>query len=67
MLNIYLYFLPVKNKEFVYRGNEYEKLGTFQQRLQSEFSGTTILGSNNPPSDEVRNSDGQCILDKQIK
>lgn len=51
-----------QNKEFVYRGNEYEKLVSFQQRLQSEFTGATILGSICPPSDSVKLSDGQCIL-----
>lgn len=55
-------FRSLQNKEFVYRGNEYEKLGSFQQRLQSEFAGATILGSNSPPSDPIKMGEGQCIL-----
>ena len=52
----------LKNKEFIYRGNEYEKLETFQCHFLSEFSDATIMTTNSPPTDEIKMADVQCIL-----
>ena len=57
MVNLYS-----QNKEFVYRGDECEKLPSFQQRQQSQFSGATILGSNSPPTEEIKSGDELRIL-----
>nr|CAD7432042.1 unnamed protein product [Timema monikensis] len=54
--------LFVRNKLFVYRGLEYERIGAFTQRLQTEFPSAQILMKNSPPDDSIINSDGQCIL-----
>lgn len=31
-----------KNKAFVYRGQEYEKIGSFNQRLKAQFSDAQV-------------------------
>ena len=57
----------LQNKEFVYRGNECERVGDFIQRLQSEFTGATILSSSAPPSENIKNSEGQCLQILSVK
>lgn len=52
----------LQNKQFVYRGLEYERIGAFTQRLQTEFPSAQILMKNTPPDDAIINSEGQCIL-----
>lgn len=46
----------------MYRGLEYERIGAFTQRLQTEFPSAQILMKNTPPDDTIINSEGQCIL-----
>lgn len=58
--------LFVRNKQFIYRGLEYERIGAFQQRLQTEFSSANILMKNAPSIDTIVNSEGQCILFMQL-
>ncbi|XP_055305427.1 dedicator of cytokinesis protein 3 isoform X2 [Sitodiplosis mosellana] len=41
--------LFVRNKQFIYRGLEYERIGAFTQRLQIEFPQAQILTKNTPP------------------
>lgn len=50
----------IQNKEFVYRGLEYERIEAFTQRLQTEFPSAQILTKNNPPSHAIKQSDSQC-------
>ena len=45
----------------MYRGLEYERIGSFTTRLQAEFPSAQILTKNAPPDDNVLNSDGQCM------
>jgi hypothetical protein len=52
----------MQNKEFIYRGKEYEKLETFKNHFLSEFSDATILSTNNLPGDDIKQADAQCIL-----
>ncbi|KAG8233145.1 hypothetical protein J437_LFUL010375, partial [Ladona fulva] len=59
--------LFVRNKEFVYRGLEYERIGAFTQRLQTEFPSANILTKNTPPDDSITNSDGQYIQICNVK
>ncbi|GLH11496.1 uncharacterized protein GBIM_16259 [Gryllus bimaculatus] len=49
--------LFVRNKLFVYRGLEYERIGAFTQRLQTEFPSAHILMKNCPPDDTILNSE----------
>ncbi|XP_042209941.1 dedicator of cytokinesis protein 3-like isoform X4 [Homarus americanus] len=53
--------LFVRNKLFIYRGLEYEQIGAFTQRIQTEFPQAKMLSHNTPPDDTIRSSDGQYI------
>lgn len=59
--------LFVRNKQFVYRGLEYERIGAFTQRLQTEFPAAQILMKNTPPDDAIINSDTQYIQICNVK
>ncbi|KAK7862569.1 hypothetical protein R5R35_004185 [Gryllus longicercus] len=59
--------LFVRNKLFVYRGLEYERIGAFTQRLQTEFPSAHILMKNCPPDDTILNSEGQYIQICNVK
>ncbi|XKL62442.1 hypothetical protein PGB90_002275 [Kerria lacca] len=59
--------LFVRNKEFVYRGLEYERIEAFTQRLQTEFPSAQILTKNNPPSHAIKQSDSQYIQICNVK
>ncbi|XP_021713361.1 dedicator of cytokinesis protein 3 isoform X2 [Aedes aegypti] len=50
----------VRNKQFIYRGLEYERIGAFIQRLQIEFPAAQILDKKHyPPDSSVLNSPEQ--------
>ncbi|XP_064489712.1 dedicator of cytokinesis protein 3-like isoform X2 [Ornithodoros turicata] len=53
--------LFLRNKVFVYRGLEYEKIIAFTQRMQTQFPQAQILMKNVPPDESILNSDGQYI------
>lgn len=57
----------VRNKVFVYRGLEYERIGAFTQRLQTEFPSAQTLSKNTPPGESIINSDGQYIQICNVK
>uniref|UniRef100_A0A1Y1KZG9 C2 DOCK-type domain-containing protein n=1 Tax=Photinus pyralis TaxID=7054 RepID=A0A1Y1KZG9_PHOPY len=59
--------LFVRNKQFIYRGLEYERIGAFTQRLQTEFPSAHILTKNTPPDDTIINSEGQFIQISNVK
>ncbi|CAH2107088.1 unnamed protein product [Euphydryas editha] len=59
--------LFVRNKQFVYRGLDYERIGAFTQRLQAEYVSAHILMRNTPPDDSVIASDGQYIQICNVK
>ena len=52
----------LQNKEFIFRGLEYEKLGQFTDRILSEFPGATLLNQTTAPTDNLKNGDSLCIL-----
>lgn len=52
---------------FIYRGLEYERIGAFTQRLQTEFPSAQILTKNTPPDDSIVNGDGQCEFCLKLK
>ncbi|XP_055616289.1 dedicator of cytokinesis protein 3 isoform X2 [Toxorhynchites rutilus septentrionalis] len=50
----------VRNKQFIYRGLEYERIGAFIQRLQIEFPVAQILDKKHyPPDSSILNSPEQ--------
>ena len=51
----------LQNKEFVYRGLEFEKLPAFTQRISDEFPGAQILPSNTQPDKALRTHEGQFV------
>lgn len=48
----------------MYRGNEYEQLQGFMERLLDEWPDAEVLLKLDPPGEEITDSDGQCILFK---
>nr|XP_049702940.1 dedicator of cytokinesis protein 3 isoform X2 [Helicoverpa armigera] len=59
--------LFVRNKQFVYRGHDYERIGAFTQRLQAEYVAAHILMRNTPPDDSIIANDGQYIQICNVK
>ncbi|XP_076363419.1 dedicator of cytokinesis protein 3-like isoform X2 [Tachypleus tridentatus] len=59
--------LFLRNRVFVYRGLEYERIGAFTQRLQTEFPQAQILMKSTPPDESIMSSDGQYIQICNVK
>ncbi|XP_066601007.1 dedicator of cytokinesis protein 3 isoform X2 [Prorops nasuta] len=59
--------LFVRNKLFIYRGLEYERIGAFTQRLQTEFPSAKILMKNSPPDESILSSESQYIQICNVK
>ena len=51
----------VKDKKYIYKANEAERLMDFITRIHTRFPNAEILKSSDPPSKEVIDSDGQYI------
>lgn len=51
-----------QNKQFIYRGDECLKLATIMNHLTAEFPAAQIMPNNDPPSEEIKNGEQQCIL-----
>lgn len=47
---------------FIYRGKEYERREDFEARLLTQFPNAEKMKTTSPPSDDIKNSPGQCIL-----
>lgn len=59
--------LFLRNRLFIYRGLEYERIGAFTQRLQTEFPAAQILTKNTPPGDAILTSESQHIQICNVK
>ncbi|XP_037027423.1 dedicator of cytokinesis protein 3 isoform X2 [Bradysia coprophila] len=59
--------LFVRNKQFIYRGLEYERIGAFTQRLQTEFPQAQILTKNSPPDPTILAENGQFIQISNVR
>ena len=51
----------LRNKVFVFRGQEYEKLGAFSERILQGHPGAELMKSNQPPGDDILNSNKRCL------
>ena len=51
----------MQNKEFIYRGLDWEKISTFTQRISAEFPASQLMSSNTPPDERTRESDAQFV------
>ncbi|XP_064606034.1 dedicator of cytokinesis protein 3-like [Liolophura sinensis] len=57
----------VQNKEFVYRGDECQRLGALISQLQTEFPSATIMSSNSAPPENIKNGEAQNIQISSVK
>jgi hypothetical protein len=55
-------FGELQNKEFIYKGNVFERLEDFGERLKRRWTNAEFLNYTDPPTPDVINSDKQCIL-----
>ncbi|KAA0712423.1 Dedicator of cytokinesis protein 3 [Triplophysa tibetana] len=51
----------LRNKEFVCRGHDYERLEAFQQRMLGEFPQAIAMQHPNQPDESILQGDAQCI------
>ncbi|KAI9221894.1 hypothetical protein BC828DRAFT_404514 [Blastocladiella britannica] len=51
----------LRNKQFVYRGLEWEKLATFCERIQNKHPDSVLLKSNAAPGEETLTADGRFL------
>lgn len=51
----------------MYRGLEYERIGAFTQRLQTEFPQAQILTKNSPPDQSLFSEIGQFIQISNVR
>ncbi|KAH8918163.1 hypothetical protein BT69DRAFT_1354118 [Atractiella rhizophila] len=51
----------VQNKQFIYRGLEWEKFSAFCERLQNKHPNAQLLKTNTLPPEEVQYADGQFL------
>lgn len=56
-----------QNKQFIFRGYDYERIGEFTQRLQIEFPQAQILTKNTPPDPSIFNEPGQFIQISSVR
>ncbi|KAK3780750.1 hypothetical protein RRG08_001856 [Elysia crispata] len=57
----------VKNKSFIYRGDECLKLTTLMNQLTTEYPTATIMTSNQPPPESYKHGDAQYIQIVSVK
>jgi dedicator of cytokinesis protein 3 len=51
----------LENKEYIYRGSEWERIDSFCEWIQNKYPAATVLRTSNPPSDYILNGNGQFI------
>ncbi len=51
-----------QNKEFIYRGLDFERVAEFQTRITGKHPRAELLKYTEPPPDAIVNGDGQCIF-----
>ncbi|KAJ1559671.1 hypothetical protein HK405_009755 [Cladochytrium tenue] len=52
---------PVRNKQFVYRGDEWENITSFCERMLNMYVGAQLLRTNVPPGDDIREGAGRWM------
>lgn len=51
---------------FIHRGKEYDRLDDFRNRMMDQHINAELMNKLSPPSDEVKESSGQCMLTSAI-
>ena len=59
--------LFVRNKVFIYRGLDYEKISDFTTRLLKEFPGAALCTAVSPPEEELRQQESQSIQCRLVR
>uniref|UniRef100_A0A914WPM6 DOCKER domain-containing protein n=1 Tax=Plectus sambesii TaxID=2011161 RepID=A0A914WPM6_9BILA len=57
----------LRNTEAVFRGQSYEKLNDFQQRMLSTFTGSTLMTTMDTPGEDIRSSSGRYLQIISVK
>lgn len=57
----------LRNRVFVYRGKQYERLGDFCTRLLTQHPGAELLQTMAAPGEEITQADGQFILINSVE
>ncbi|KAG8441054.1 hypothetical protein GDO86_006699 [Hymenochirus boettgeri] len=57
----------LRNKIFIYRGKEYERLEDFNLWLLNQFPNAEKLSTSSPPGDDIRNSTKQYVQCFSVK
>ncbi|PIO39989.1 hypothetical protein AB205_0033050 [Aquarana catesbeiana] len=57
----------LRNKIFIYRGKDYERLEDFNLWLLTQFPNAEKLSSSSPPGDDIRNSPKQYVQCFSVK
>ena len=53
--------MSLRNREFVYRGDQFERIADFQSRILSHFPRAQLLKYTEPPAPEVMAEDAQYL------
>lgn len=51
----------LRNKDFIYRGKDYEKIGDFTVRIQNNFPTAMVMTKLTPPGDDIKNANEQHL------
>ncbi|CAG8443325.1 12058_t:CDS:2 [Acaulospora colombiana] len=51
----------LQNRQFIYRGYEWEKIGAFCERMQNKHPQAQLMKSSSPPTDDILYGDGQFL------
>ncbi|KAI9593307.1 hypothetical protein BDF19DRAFT_415419 [Syncephalis fuscata] len=51
----------LRNKQYIYRGLEWEKIGAFCERIQNKYPAARLLKSSAPPDERIINGDLQYV------
>ncbi|KAG9302767.1 hypothetical protein G9A89_009544 [Geosiphon pyriformis] len=51
----------LQNRQFIYRGYEWERISTFCERMQNKHPQAQLLKTNSPPTDDILYDDGQYL------
>jgi hypothetical protein len=59
--------VTLRNKEFIFRGLELERLADFSQRIHAKFPESTLMKSTDPPGEDILQADGQHLQIFSVK
>ncbi|KAM9968732.1 hypothetical protein ACTFIW_000606 [Dictyostelium discoideum] len=52
----------IQNKEFIYKGNQFDRLSDFISKIQDKWPKSELLKTTEVPSQQIQDSDGQYLL-----